>query len=140
MPANLMKKIRSAFALITPRRWLFWCFCSLALALIIEPSATCRAAAIPVPNGSFESPSVPAVSPYAAPDIDNWQKSPQPAWYDPAQNSNTPWTYLMGEFYNVAFPGQFIENCDGTQAAFLFALPEAALFQDYGSIYGTNTN
>ena len=45
----------------------------------------------------------------------------------------------MGTFYNVPYPGTFIDNCDGTQAAFLFALPEAAVFQDYDSIYGTNT-
>jgi hypothetical protein len=44
----------------------------------------------------------------------------------------------MGEFYNVQFPGQFIDNCDGSQAVFLFALPEAAVFQDYSSVYGTN--
>jgi hypothetical protein len=99
----------------------------------------CPAAAISVPNNSFESPVVPPVSPYAAPDIDYWQKSPQPTWYDPSQNANTPWSYLMGQFYNVPFPGQFIENCDGSQAAFLFALPDAALFQDHDTIYGTNT-
>jgi hypothetical protein len=103
------------------------------------PVLDCQAAVITVPNSSFESPPVPPVSPYASPDIDFWQKSSQPSWYNPAQNSNTPWEYLMGEFYNVPFPGQFIDNCDGNQAAFLFALPEVALFQDYSSIYGTNT-
>ena len=92
-----------------------------------------------VPNSSFESPPVPQVSPYAQPDLDSWAKSPQPAWYDPAQNSDTPWDYLMGTFYNVPFPAQFIDNCDGAQAAFLFALPEAALFQDFDSIGGTNS-
>ena len=45
----------------------------------------------------------------------------------------------MGTFYNVAYPPTFIDNCDGSQAAFLFALPEVALFQDYNSIGGTNT-
>ena len=92
-----------------------------------------------VPNASFESPVVPPVSPYAGPDVDYWQKSPQPAWYDPAQNFNTPWEDLMGQFYNVPFPGAYIDNCDGTQAAFLFALPGIALFQDYNSVSGTNT-
>jgi hypothetical protein len=79
------------------------------------------------------------VTPYAGPEMDYWQKSAQPAWYDPSQNQDTPWEYLMGQFFNVPFPGQFIENCDGNQAAFLFALPEAALFQDYDTVYGTNT-
>jgi hypothetical protein len=93
-----------------------------------------------VPNNSFESPVVPQVSPYAAPDIDYWQKSAQPAWYNPTNNNNTPWEYLMGSFFNVPFPGQFIDNCDGSQAAFLFAVPDAALLQDYDTIYGTNTS
>ncbi|HLH55751.1 MAG TPA: hypothetical protein VKY92_19275 [Verrucomicrobiae bacterium] len=105
----------------------------------LPPVSDCQAGAVAVPNGSFETPVVPPVSPYAGPDIDDWQKSPQPSWYDPSQNSNTPWAYLMGEFYNVSFPGQFIDNCDGNQAAFLFALPDVALFQDYSSVYGTNT-
>jgi hypothetical protein len=116
-----------------------WCACALVLYSIhCAVTLPAWAAAIAVPNGSFESPAVPPVSPYASPEIDYWQKSPQPAWYDPSQNANTPWAYLMGEFYNVPFPGQFIDNCDGTQAMFLFALPEAAVFQDYSSVYGTN--
>lgn len=92
-----------------------------------------------VPNASFESPVVPPVSPYAQPDMDYWQKSPQPGWYDPSQNYDTPWDDLMGTFYNAPFPSTFIDNCDGNQAAFLFASPDVALFQDYDSIYGTNT-
>jgi hypothetical protein len=94
---------------------------------------------IAIPNYSFESPAVPPTAPYASPEIEDWQKSDQPAWYDPSQNADTPWAYLMGCFYNVPFPGQFIDNCDGNQAMFLFALPEAALFQDYDSVSGTNT-
>ena len=101
--------------------------------------APLRAGTIYIPNASFESPVVPPVSPYAVPDMDYWQKSPQPAWYDPGPNYDTPWDYLMGTFYNAPVPRTFIDNCDGTQAAFLFALPEVALFQDYDSIYGTNT-
>src|SRR5664279_5255794 len=98
-----------------------------------------RAVTIAIPNGSFESPVVPPVVPYAAPDMDYWQKSPQPGWYNPTNNFNTPWEDLMGTFYNVPSPGTFIDNCDGAQAAFLFAVPDSALFQDYDSIYGTNT-
>jgi hypothetical protein len=98
-----------------------------------------QAGNIYVPNHSFESPVVPPVTPFAGPAMDDWAKSPQPFWYDPAQNFDTPWDFLMGTFYNVPNPGTFIDNCDGSQAAFLFALPEAALFQDYTSVYGTNT-
>lgn len=107
----------------------------VALVLGVRPA---QAASVLVPNASFESPAVPAVSPYAWPFIDYWQKSAQPVWYDPTNNNNTPWDYLMGTFYNVPFPGVFIDNCDGSDAAFLFAVPDVALFQDYDSVYGTN--
>ena len=71
--------------------------------------------------------------------MDYWEKSPQPSWYYPSNNFNTPWEYLTGTFYNFPNPSSFIDNCDGTQASFLFALPDVAVFQDYDSIYGTNT-
>ncbi len=95
---------------------------------------------IAVPNFSFESPVVPQVNPYAIPDMDGWEKSAQPYWYDPSQNYDTPWEDLMGTFFNVPYPGEYIDNCDGIQAAFIFALPGAAIFQDYNSIGDTSTN
>ena len=110
---------------------------ALAIAWLLPPN-DCQAGTIAVPNYSFESPVVPPVSPYASPSFDSWQKTPQPAWYIPSQNHDTPWDTLMGEFYNVQFPGSFIDNCDGSQAAFLFALPDVGLFQDYDSVSGTN--
>ncbi|HTL56418.1 MAG TPA: hypothetical protein VL361_12115 [Candidatus Limnocylindrales bacterium] len=110
----------------------------MVISLLLAAAAG-RAGSIFVPNSSFESPAVPQVSPYASPEMDDWEKSPQPVWYDPSQNNNTPWAYLMGCFYNVPFPGQFIGNCDGQQAAFLFAVPQAGLLQDYDTIGGTNT-
>jgi hypothetical protein len=94
---------------------------------------------IDVPNGSFESPPVPQVNPYAQPDVDYWQKSPQPNWYYPSNNYNTPWEDLMGTFFNVPAPSSYIDNCDGIQAAFIFAVPDAELFQDYNTVFGTNT-
>jgi hypothetical protein len=93
---------------------------------------------IAVPNFSFESPRVPPESPYAGPDMDSWQKTAQPFWYDPTNFFNTPWVYNMGTFTNVPFPGAFIDNCEGTQAAFVFGLPGAGIFQDYNTIFGTN--
>ena len=44
-----------------------------------------------------------------------------------------------GHVLQLPYPATFIDNCDGTQAAFLFAFPDVAIFQDYDSIYGTNT-
>ncbi len=111
----------------------------LGLALGLSYIASIQAGDILVPNPSFESPLVPPVVPYADTNVDYWQKSSQPVWYDPSQNSGAPWDSLVGQFFNVPFPGLFIDNCDGNQAAFLFAVPEVALFQDYDSVYGTNT-
>jgi hypothetical protein len=102
-------------------------------------SGPAQAGTVNLPNASFESPLAPTVFPYAFPDMDAWQKSPQPVWYDPAQNNDTPWEYLMGTFYNAPLAGTYIDNCDGAQAAFLFAVPQSALFQDYDSVAGTNT-
>src|ERR1017187_336469 len=111
----------------------------VGVAALVAWTGPLRAATIYLPNASFESPLVPPVDPFAGPDMDYWQKSAQPAWYYPSNNFDTPWEDLMGTFYNVPYPSTFIDNCDGTQAAFLFAVPDAALFQDYDSIYGTNT-
>jgi hypothetical protein len=83
---------------------------------------------IEVPNGSFESPATTFVDTR----IDHWQKSPKPVWYD--ESSNGPWDQLMGLFLNTPTnSSSHIDNCDGNQAAFLFALPQVALFQDYNS-------
>jgi hypothetical protein len=112
---------------------------AVALAAIGAWVCPLQAGNVYVPNASFESPVVPFDLTPAIPDMDYWEKSPQPIWYDPAQNNNTPWEDLMGTFYNFPSPSTFIDNCDGTQAAFLFAVPQAAIFQDYNSIYGTNT-
>jgi hypothetical protein len=108
---------------------------------LVTWTAPLRAGTIPIPNASFESPVVPIELTPAIPDMDYWQKSPQPGWYDPSQHDNYPWDTRMGTFYNFHTPppDTFIDNCDGSQAAFLFAFPDAAIFQDYDSIYGTNT-
>jgi hypothetical protein len=86
-----------------------------------------------VPNNSFESP----VTPFAGPEMDGWQKSPQPFWFPPGTNS---WDQVMGQFLNQpkGSPGH-INNMEGNQAAYLFALPDVAIFQDYTTLNGTNT-
>jgi hypothetical protein len=89
---------------------------------------------IEVPNGSFESPATTFVDTR----IDRWQKSPKPVWYD--ETSNGPWDQLMGIFLNTPTNNaSHIDNCDGSQAAFLFALPQVALFQDYSSTDWSNS-
>ena len=85
-----------------------------------------------VPNGSFELPSTPFVSLL----IDGWQRTPKPAWY--VEDGGFLWNQLTGIFVNTA-PGaaDHLESLDGRQAAWLFAVPEAGLFQEVRNASGT---
>jgi hypothetical protein len=95
------------------------------------------AASLVVPDYSFESPATT----YADPDIDSWQKTPQPAWWvDTGGTNSYTWAELTGEFLNTpAGAPAHIDNCDGNQALFLLADPQVGVFQDYDSTYGTNS-
>ena len=98
----------------------------MALAACI---ATLKAASIAVPNGSFELP----VSTFVDINFDSWQKTPKPDWY--AEGGGFLWNQLTGVFKNTAEgAADHIDNCDGHQAVWLFAVPEAGLFQDYNSV------
>src|SRR5215831_18699284 len=107
-------------------------FSILAGCLVLGP-ASLPAATIFIPNNSFESP----VTDFASPAMDSWGKAPQPAWYqDPT--GMFPWEALMGQFLNTTNGSpDHIDNVDGSQAAFLFASPDVAIFQDYTSISGS---
>ncbi len=110
-----------------------WAFV-VVVASLVTWTGTLRADTIYVPNGSFESPETD----FADPHMDGWQKAPEPAWYQ--GGGGFPWDQLMGQFLNTTNGSPtHIDNLDGKQAAFLFALPDVALFQDYNSIGGTNT-
>lgn len=88
-----------------------------------------KAGVIPIPNGSFESPTTTFVEI----NVDSWQKSPKPDWY--VEGGGFLWTQLVGAFKNTpAGNSDHIDNCDGQQAAWLFAVPEAGFFQDYNSV------
>jgi hypothetical protein len=106
----------------------------LALAALAVSALTgpLRAATVDVPNASFESPTTN----YADPAIGSWQKTTQPGWFDPGTFGYT-WDQLSGVFLNTA-PGQsdHIDNAAGTQAAFLFAVPQAGLTQDLVAPFG----
>jgi hypothetical protein len=107
-------------------------FVIITLAVTLWTGAA-RATTLFVPNSSFEVPTVF----FAAPDMDAWQKSPQPFWYP--TNSPFAWEQLMGQFQNTpAGSSNHIENMDGSQGAFIFALPDVALFQDFNSISVSN--
>jgi hypothetical protein len=81
---------------------------------------------IEVPNGSFESPTTL----FADPSIGSWQKADKPGWY-PDYSDQRNWTNLAGVFLNTAAgTPDHIDNCVGAQGAFLFAVPQMALFQE----------
>lgn len=87
-----------------------------------------------VPNGSFESPTPPPGFPVNT-SIDSWQESRQPVWFDPAAFGGVTWDQLTGVFPNPASGDPaHITNLDGNQGAYLFAVPEVALSQDYNSV------
>jgi len=88
---------------------------------------------IHVPNASFESPATD----FADPRMDGWQKAPEPAWYQ--GGNGFPWDQLVGQFRNTpAGSSNHVDNVDGNQGAFIFALPDVAIFQDYNTVTGTN--
>ena len=114
----------------TAPHWFF-----IVAAFWVSAADSLRAETITLPNASFESP----ITPYAGPFINFWQDAPKPAWYD--ETGPFTWDQLTGVFLNTPF-GSFdhIDNCDGNQAAFLFVVPEVAIFQDYDSIDWSQTS
>lgn len=112
---------------------LLWAFAAAAASLATG-AGTLRAGTIDIPNGSFESPDTAFVDTR----IDFWQKTPKPVWWD--ENAYGAWDQLIGAFANVPPEDpQHIDNCDGNQAIWLFANPEAGLFQDFDSTDGSNS-
>jgi len=94
-------------------------------------------AAVPlaVPNSSFESPATTFVNTH----VDLWQKNAKPSWYD--ESGPFLWDQLTGLFKNTAPTSpDHIDNCDGDQAMWMFAIPEVAIFQDYESMDWSHTN
>ena len=113
---------------------------ALAVAGLAILALPVQAGNIYVPNYSFELPNIGTNAPYAAPTVNDWQEPPQPAWYSPTNFGGSPWSDLIGEFYNVPFPGEYIDNCDGAQAVFLFAVPQVAIFQELGATFNPGKN
>ncbi len=92
-------------------------------------SFTGIAATISVPNASFESPATSFVDI----NIDSWQKTAKPDDYN--ETGGYLWTQLTGVFRNTPTnSSDHIDNCDGDQALWLFAVPKVGLFQDYDSV------
>ncbi len=90
---------------------------------------------IPVPNGSFESPTTLFVTT----SIDFWQKTDKPPDFD--ESSGFLWIDETGIFLNTPDgASDHIINCDGLQAIYLFSYPNVGLFQDFDSTGSTSTN
>lgn len=101
----------------------------VALALLAAGSRPLAAGPIGIPGASFETP----VTNYVNINIDSWQKASKPAWY--VEGGGFLWTQLTGTFRNTdPSDADHIDNCDGSQAIWLFAVPEVALFQDYDTV------
>jgi hypothetical protein len=81
------------------------------------------AAAIPVPNASFESPVPPFGIGF---DIDSWEKEPNPGYF--VDTPQLTWYQTVGNFYDTN-PYGF-----GFHAAYILSLPGAGIFQDYDSM------
>jgi len=114
----------------------------LGLTAMLAMAGTLRAGNLYVPNFDFASPDIGTNSPYAEPVLENWQESAQPAYYNPADFGGSPWADLAGTFYNLpnftnssGTNDTFIDNCDGVQAAFMFALPQMAISQDLDATF-----
>ncbi len=86
---------------------------------------------VDVPNYSFE---LPDASAFVNVNINSWKKSEKPFWYD--ESGGYYWTQLTGVFANVdQNDPAHIDNCDGSQAAWFFALPEVSLYQDLEDVF-----
>ena len=108
---------------------------TIGAATLMAWAGKLQAGVIYIPNASFEQPDTV----FGSPDNDFWQESPTPSFWD--EMVYGPWTYLAGVFQNDTNGSPvYIVNIDGQQGAYLFAQPTVALFQDYDSIFGTNTN
>lgn len=110
-------------------------FLSVAAGLLVLMAGAQVASAtlIDVPNGSFELPEVPNVSPYATSTVASWQKAPVPDWWAMTGYPAQSWYESVGTFLDVPFAP--VANVDQEQAAFLFATPGVELFQDLAASY-----
>lgn len=108
--------------------------CAALGAGLLALNAAAQSGLIPVPNGSFEAPDTD----FADPRIDRWQEMPKPEWYD--ESTQGPWSQLTGVFQGTP-PGaeDHIDNMDGEQALFLFAVPGAGVFLDANAVDWTGT-
>lgn len=96
-----------------------------SLAVMAASAISAHAAAIAVPNGSFELQSG-AGQPFGVNiNIDSWQKVAKPAYFDETA-FGFAWVQTAGVFVDT----NPYANRDGSQAGYLLAFPQVTLFQD----------
>jgi hypothetical protein len=102
----------------------------VSIVMLAANAGRLQAGSIYIPNASFELPETIFVDV----NVDSWQMPPAPWWYD--ESGGYSWSQLTGVFLNPP-PEEpdYIDNCDGNQAVWLFALPEGELFQDLTAIF-----
>ncbi|MFO1460277.1 MAG: hypothetical protein U1G08_12795 [Verrucomicrobiota bacterium] len=105
--------------------------CVRGLLAVLGSGLAAGTVSLPVPNASFERPATPFVDIR----IESWIKTPKPADYD--ESSGQLWDQLNGVFKNTN-PGKadHIDNIDGTQAAYLFAVPDTGLYLEGTEVGG----
>ena len=91
------------------------------------------AAPIVVPNGSFESPTTLYVN-FPIERYAGWHEFPKDPGY--IEDAGHQWNTLAGVFVNPS-PGASdrLDNCDGTQAAWLFADVGMGIYQDLSAVF-----
>jgi hypothetical protein len=108
---------------------------AVTVLLLFTFERTLQAGPLPIPNYSFESPTTVYVDTH----IDQWQKTAKPTDYD--ESNGFLWDQLSGLFLNTSpASSDHIDNCDGSQSAYLFAVPQVGFFQDYDSNDWAHTN
>jgi hypothetical protein len=103
------------------------CIALFAATLILFGGAGVRAQSIYVPNADFGLPVVTDYDTDVATNMISWEASPE-------ENMGE-----IGVFSNLPEDGEYILNCDGPQAAYMFDDPTIALFQDYDAVDSTGT-
>jgi hypothetical protein len=102
----------------------------VAILAVAASTGPLHAAAISVPNGSFELQSGVGQIQGVNINIDSWQKADRPGYF-PAEGFNGFfWVQVAGAFVDTNPYG----NLAGTQAAYLLPFPTNALFQDYNTV------
>ena len=103
----------------------YWDLDNVRVTANLEPKPPTSVQSIPVPNGSFEEP----VTAFVDQRIDPWQRTEKPSWFD--EGGGVLWGQLVGTFANTAAgKPDHIANLHGNQAAWLFAVSGAGIWQE----------